>query len=314
MNPTGVIDLHVDTLARLLIEGGEFRSTHEGLAVDPARAFAGGVRALCTACFTADDDPAPRAHVRRMLGLLVLLDDDPLVPVRQIRNPRQLASLPSDQLGCIATIENARSLEGDLEAVDEFAERGVAILGVTWNGKNELATGCGVSEEGGLTPFGREAIARAADLGLAIDLSHLNRAGVDELLALQVPVLATHSNSRAIHDHRRNLDDAQLRSLAAAGGIVGLNVYPPFLGDGAVTLSTFVDHARHLAELIGVDRIAFGSDLDGIDETAEGFRDHRDLPALRSALEEGGFSSREVDGIFGENFVAWWKSFAQRRD
>ena len=71
MNPTGVIDLHVDTLARLLIAGGEFRSTHEGLAVDPARAFAGGVRALCTACFTGEYPvPIVTPPSRRQLRLV----------------------------------------------------------------------------------------------------------------------------------------------------------------------------------------------------------------------------------------------------
>ncbi len=304
----GAVDLHVDTISRLLAVGGEFRSSHPGLAVDPARAFEGGVAALCGACFTADDDPAPRAHVRRMLTLLRELDTDPECPIRQVRTPAELTRLKPTELGVIATIENARSLEGDLEAVDEFAALGVSILGVTWNAANELATGCGVGDVGGLTEFGRSAIARAADLGLAIDISHLNRAGVAEVLALGVPVLATHSNCRAVHDHRRNLDDAQLSALAARGGVVGLNVYCPFLGTPPVTLETFVAHAQHAAELIGIDRLAFGSDLDGIDETPVGFADYRDMPALRSALRSGGFSASEVDGLFGQNFRRWWGS------
>jgi membrane dipeptidase len=300
------VDLHVDTLSKLLSVGGGLRDPRTELAVDVPRMQEGGIRALCVACFTADDDPSPRDHVRAMLDLAVTLDHDEQTPVQMVRTSTELTALPDRSIGLIPTIENARSLEGDLEALDEFRERGVAILGITWNGANELAQGCGADTGEGLTPFGREAIERAAALGMAIDISHLNPAGTAEVLALGVPVLATHSNCRGVHDHRRNLDDDSLRALAAADGLLGFNLYPPFLGEDPVKIDRFVEHARHGAELLGVDRLALGSDLDGIDRTPEGFRDHRDLPRLGEALRAGGFTETEVAGILGENFVSWW--------
>lgn len=302
------IDLHVDTLSRLVDLGGSagIAADRSDLQVDLPRARAGGVRALCTACFTRDDEPAPRARVAAMLAEAERLDRDPGTPARLVRSARELRSLPAGVIGLIPTIENARSLEGDLDLLEVWRERGIAILGLTWNGANELATGCGGDPGPGLTELGREAVRRAALLGMAIDISHLNRAGVEEVLASGVAALATHSNCRAVHDHRRNLDDAQLRSLAAAGGLLGLVLYPPFLGPDPVTLDHFVAHARHAAEVMGAQRIALGTDLDGIERTPAGFRDHRDLPSLAAALAAGGFSRAEVEGILGGNFIRWW--------
>ena len=304
---SGAIDLHVDTLSRLLTAGGSFQGAREDLAIDLPRARAGEVAAICGACFVADVQEEPRAEVRKMLALLDQLDADSEVALEKVTSPAELEVLSADRLGVIPTIENARSLEGSVETLEEFAAAGVAFLGVTWNGANELATGCRVDETTGLTAFGREAIQRAAALGLAIDISHLNRAGVAEVLRLDVPMLATHSNARALHEHTRNLDDDQLEALREGDGLVGLNLYPPFLGAPPVTLATFVDHARHIADRLGVERIALGSDLDGIDETPESFTDYRDLPALRVALRSGGFSTEEIDGMFGGNFRRWWR-------
>ncbi len=310
MTSSGAIDLHVDTLARLLTLGGGFEGERTDLHVDIPRTREGGIRALCTACFTHDDDPSPREHVRSMLDLADRLDRDPATAVKIVRSAPDLERLPSDVIGMIPTIENGRSLEGNLEVLDEWRERGIAILGIAWNGANELGEGCGADTGCGLTTFGREAILRAAGLGMAIDLSHLNRAGVADVLSLGVPVLATHSNCRRVHDHRRNLDDDQLRALAAGDGLLGLNLYPPFLGEDPVTLETLVAHARHGAEVVGADRLALGSDLDGIDRTPDGFRDHRDLPLLAEALRRAGFGEGEVAGILGENFVRWWNRVA----
>ena len=299
------IDLHVDTISRLIEVGGDLRENPQ-LAVDVARAREGGVRALATACFTSDLCQAPLSKVRKMLDRIAELDGDPAVPVRVLRSPGDFATLDADEIGLIPTIENGRSLEGRIEVLDEWASAGVAILGLTWNAANELAVGC-QGGGGGLTEFGRSVVNRAAELGIATDISHLNPEGALEVLSAQVPVLATHSNCRAIHDHPRNLSDDQLRALAKTSGVVGLNLYPPFLGTGVVSIQSFVAHAQHCSDLIGVDYLSVGTDLDGIDETASGFRDHRDLPRLQEPLEVAGFSRKEVAGIFSENFVRWWE-------
>lgn len=303
-----VIDLHVDTLSRLLHEGGEFSGPRPEFHIDVPRAREGGLRAMCAACFTPDDDPSPTASVGRMLDLAEALDRDPETPVRLVRSPDDLSALPEGTLGMIPTIENGRSLGEDLDLLDEWRTRGVALLGVTWNGANALGQGVGADTGEGLTALGRAALLRAASLGMAIDISHLNPAGVEDVCALGVPVLATHSNCRALHDHRRNLDDAQLGALASAGGIVGINLYPPFLGEDPVGVERFVAHVRHAAERIGVERVALGTDLDGIDRTADGFRDVRDLPVLAHALRDDGFSAEEVEGILGGHFLRWWRS------
>ena len=308
--PFGV-DLHVDTLSRAVALGldpnaGDWPSLH----VDADRARRGGVRAFLTACFTPDDCAEPAAEVERMLDYADALDAGS-GPWLKVATAGELAALEAGAIGMIPTIENARSLEGSPERIERWFARGVRVLGVTWNGANDLASGVGAEEDLGLTPWGREAIAIAIELGMAIDISHLAPLGVEQLLEQLLEndgaVLATHSNAAALWPHRRNLTDAQLRALGAADGLVGINLYPSFLGEGTVDLECVAAHVSHVAELVGVERVAIGTDFDGIDRTPEGIPDVSALPRLDGALRAAGFSDHDVAGVRGENFVRWWR-------
>ena len=139
------------------------------------------------------------------------------------------------------------------------------VLGLVWNGANNLAQGCLQDTGEGLTPFGVTVVKEAAKLGWAIDVSHLNPAGVLELCQLEVPVLATHSNCKSIHNCPRNLDPEMLSALANIDAVVGVNIYPPFLG-GDHDMSTFLNHVEELEQVLGKDSVCLGTDLDGIDE------------------------------------------------
>ena len=301
------IDLHVDTLLRIVEKGGDFCHERPDLHVDPVRARAGGVRMLLLACFTREDHPAPAENVAAMLERAAQLDADPECPLGQLRCAADYEALDDAAVGFLLTIENGLSLEGDLERLDAWHAAGVCILGLTWNATNDLASGCTAEPGGGLTELGRQVVRRVASLGMAIDLSHLAPPGVVEVLAEDVPLLATHSNAAALHPHPRNLDDEQLRGIAERGGIVGLNFYAPFLADGEANLSTVARHARHMADVMGAEHVAIGTDLDGIDRLPGGFAGHQDLPRLEEALLGHGFDDAERQGIFGGNFLRWWR-------
>ncbi|MFQ5655032.1 MAG: membrane dipeptidase [Planctomycetota bacterium] len=136
----GAVDLHVDTLSRLVEVGGGFIERPD-LQVGPERCRRGGVRLLCAACYTRDDDPSPGVSVEAMLELCEGIDADPRSRARRVTTTGELEALGPDEIGLLLTIENGRSLEGRIEPIEAWRRRGVRILGVTWNGANELGEG-----------------------------------------------------------------------------------------------------------------------------------------------------------------------------
>lgn len=309
--PPGVgwtVDLHVDTLLRLSLLGGtsDERGRSE-LSVDLPRLRSGGIRLILTAMFTPDDQPRPSLAVDRVFELADRLDAEDRGWSR-VTHPSQLAGLTSESVGYCLTLENARSLEGSTTRLSEWFDRGLRILGVTWNHRNDLGSGVLDPNDEGLTAWGKEAVREAHRLGMAIDLSHLAPLGVRQVLELGCPVLATHSNARSVHDHPRNLSDEQLDLLAEAGGVVGIVFYPPFLtSNEQATTADCARHARYIADRIGVEHVAIGSDFDGIGDWPTDLRGHHDGANLVTALRNVGFADVEVQGILGEHFLQWWR-------
>ena len=164
----------------------------------------------------------------------------------------------------VLTVENGAALAGNLDRVEVLAADGVRMLTLTWNGENELGSGSATGH--GLSPLGRAAIPALEEAGIPVDVSHLNDQGLREVLELaRRPFVASHSNSRAVCPHPRNLDDGQVRELAARGCLIGLNYYSPFLrADGRQAgLDDLCRHAEHLLTLGAEDCLALGSDFDG---------------------------------------------------
>ncbi|MDR2909599.1 MAG: membrane dipeptidase [Oscillospiraceae bacterium] len=174
------------------------------------------------------------------------------------------------------TVEGGAVLGGDIAFLDTLRECGVRMMTLTWNGANELCGG--IVSGGGFTPFGRAAVARMEELGMAVDVSHLSDEGFWELCEFAVqPFLASHSNSRSVCGHRRNLTDDMFREIVRRGGVVGLNYSVHFIVDGGATadFNDLARHIHHFLELGGENSIALGSDFDGTD-----------LPPYLSGLEK----------------------------
>ena len=217
--------------------------------------------------------------------------------------------------GCISAIlttEEGGVLEGKLENIDRLYERGVRMMTLTWNFENELGYPNYLTEElikadteRGLKPFGFEAINRMWDKGIIVDVSHLNDAGIyDVLRVARKPIVASHSNCRAIKDFPRNLSDDMIRKLKENGGIMGLNFCPDFISDDTDgdQIADMVAHIRHVRDLAGIETIALGSDFDGID-TPKGLSDCSRMPLLHDALVKEGFTGEEIDCLFYKNFL-----------
>lgn len=163
------------------------------------------------------------------------------------------------------SIEGSRALGGKLERVKEFYDKGVRMMTLTWNGRTAVADGCMVEQSSGLTSFGREVVKKMNEVGMIVDVSHLAEQGFWDVASMSnKPFVATHSNSKAVCNHPRNLTDEQFKAIIERKGIVGMNFYPLFInGTYEAEIEELLAHIDHFLELGGEDIIAMGSDFDG---------------------------------------------------
>lgn len=205
------------------------------------------------------------------------------------------------RIAALLSVEGCEVIGCDPGRLEWLREQGFCMLTLTWNADNALAGWHGSAL--GLTPRGRDFVREAQRLGLRIDVSHLSEAAFWQLMdCTQAPILASHSNCRALCDYTRNLTDDQLRALAQIGGTVGLNLYPPFLG-GKADFDTLRAHLEHMLTLCGEDHVALGGDLDGCDELARGFTDVSSWASFYAYLQAAGYPADLLDRIFFRNLL-----------
>jgi membrane dipeptidase len=204
--------------------------------------------------------------------------------------------------------EGAGPLAARPEALDGWVARGVSSVGLVHTRTNALASSSGdpppVSE--GLSDAGRALVRRAQSLGVAVDVSHASDLAVRDVLALasesRAPVIATHSDARALVNEARNLDDDALRAIARTGGVVGVNFYTKFLARGRrAKIADVVRHVQHLIRIAGVEHVAIGSDFEGDITPPADLPNVRALPRLSAALGAAGLSADAIERVFGLN-------------
>ena len=207
-------------------------------------------------------------------------------------------------------VEGMATIGEDLRGIDRYHDFGARIGMLTWNEENALATGAGGDPEKGLSLLGWRAVRRMRELGMVVDVSHLNDGGFRDVMKLaRGPVIASHSNCRALCDVRRNLTDDQLRAIRDTGGVVGLNVHHAFVhADPALqTAEMLARHAAPMAEGVGIEHVACGFDFCEYfgpgNEGAEGLENCAQIKNLFYWLEKLGMSAREREMIARENFL-----------
>ncbi len=204
-----------------------------------------------------------------------------------------------EKAAALLSLEGPECIGCDPERL--FSLEGFVMTTLTWNADNALA-GCHLGDKG-LTDRGRAFVSAAEECGIRIDVSHLSdRAFWDLCEIVHKPILASHSNCRALCAHSRNLTDDQLRAVAQLGGTVGLNLYVPFLGNNA-DFSTMRAHLEHLLTVCGESHVALGGDLDGCDELPSGFADVGDYTDFYEYLLKNGYDAALLDKIFFENLL-----------
>lgn len=225
------------------------------------------------------------------------------------------------RMSALLTIEEGGVCQGDRAFLRNFYRLGVRMMTLTWNFPNELAFPNGketladgstrpvVDLVNGLTDTGIAFVEEMERLGMVIDVAHLNDAGIwDVFRHTKGPFVASHSNARALAGHPRNLTDEMIKALSERGGVMGINYYSCFLRDFAEgeaqisRIADMVEHMKHIRKVGGIQCIGLGSDFDGIDGELE-LGTAADLPRLAEEMERQGFTTGEIEAVFGENVL-----------
>ena len=303
-----VFDLHCDTALALLGRdysgNGNLRKNNFHIDLERAGTLAG--YAQCFACFTSTWEKLPGK-----LTVTDVFERELSVILREVEKNADLIrlaysaqdvedNLQNGLMSAILTIEGPAGFGFDPALLEDLYKIGFRVSTLGWNEKNVL---CGSHKTGGgLTDLGREYVKEAQRLGMIIDVSHISDEAFWDIMKItEAPIIATHSNSRTVHDCSRNLTDDMFRAICETGGVAGFNQFAYFVGKDA-DLDTVCDHFTHFAALDpSCEHIALGGDLDGCDVLPVGFDGVQDYPKLADALLKRGLTEQEVMDIFWNN-------------
>ncbi|MDW7740611.1 MAG: dipeptidase [Bacillota bacterium] len=309
-NKFNIIDAHCDTAGFFYQENSDydFLGCNNQHHIDLPRLKESGIILQFFALYIKDEykPVGSLAYCLRLLDsyyrTMQRCPDD----LQTIYSATDLNNTPnSSKIAALLSVEGGEALEGELAVLRMLFRLGIRSLGLTWNQKNQLATGIGENNpRAGLTTFGNQVIREMNSLGMLIDLAHINLQGFFDVLKIStVPVVVSHANARSICDHPRNLTDEQLRALRDIDGVIGMSCCPDFVDSDHATSDKLLDHFVHVADVAGVDYLGFGADFDGIQEVITGLEDVTGLPRLAKGLSKRGFSRDEIDNITHKNFI-----------
>lgn len=214
--------------------------------------------------------------------------------------------LDTDKIKLILAVEGSALLCGDISRLGALYEKGVRILTLMWAG--EICSGGGHDTNIGLTAFGKEAVKECERLGIIVDTSHMSEKAFWDTVSLsERPVIASHSCSYHICPHTRNLTDTQFRTIASGGGVVGVNLYPPFLSPKLAGKASpdectehLVKHILHFLSLGGEKALCLGADRDGIPRI-DGYTELEYIENLYEKLTRCGVKDKIIKDIFFGN-------------
>lgn len=222
--------------------------------------------------------------------------------------------LVSEKLNILMGIEGLRAIGNNLDWLDTLYELGFRHASLTWNEENNLATGVAGNSDRGLTSIGLEAVKKMEELGMIIDVSHANEKTFWDIYNnTSKPIIASHSNAKALCEHRRNLTDEQIKAIANRDGLIGINAYKGFvsLETNQQTMERFVDHIEYIISLVGIKHVALGFDFceylypdkTESDINPKGLENASKATNVIEELYRRGYSENEVRKITFENFM-----------
>ena len=316
-----VVDTHCDTLKCLLPQFTRQRDSmwedrsKVGFGkrsklghIDLPRLKEGGVD-LQVFAISSERDPTPAYALRTAMEMIeAFYTECEKYPklVQPVTSQAEITQAHGEgKIAAMLSIEGADVLEGRLTMLRVYHRLGVRMVGLVHSLRNLLADGVADNRtEGGLSKLGVEVVEELNRLGMIVDVSHLSDAGFwDVMEASKDPVVASHSNARAVCPHPRNMTDEMIKALAERGGVMGMNFAPDFVDETKPSVETLVDHIDHIVDLVGPEHVGLGSDFDGIPGTPKGLEDASKMPAITEELVKREYSEDYIRLILGGNHL-----------
>ena len=311
-----IIDAHCDTILHAAPRIGAYRWKQRSIIersdeghIDLPRLLEGGVTCQFFAIYVDAVYKPVKATARALELMTVLYEEVEKSNGRMTIIDKSEDIINAKKEGKVAVLisfEGGEPIQFNPIILRMFYKLGLRELSFTWNERNMLADGVGEGRaKSGITEIGMKALDEMKRLGIILDVSHLSETGFwDVVNNYDQTIIASHSNAKAICDHRRNLTDEQLKALAEKGGVTGMNFAPFFIvKNGKATVDDLIKHIDHIVNLVGIDHVGLGSDFDGIPSTPIGLEDVSRLPNLTAKLLEKGYSKNDIKKILGENFL-----------
>lgn len=306
------VDLHVDTITMMINQGVPWTSSKLEASLPALQA--GGVNVVVQAAWIERGVEDPRGMALGKIRRIRSMVEQSHGAAAIVTGPEQLERVTAEgRIAVILAVEGGTALIDGEATLRELHALGVRMIGLTWSESSPYADSSAeprAGAAGGLTPEGKAMVALCNDLGILIDVSHMSDRATEDVLALsRAPVLASHSNARAVRDVPRNLSDALLAGIAARGGLIGAMFHGPFVADSEeITRADAVAMILALVERVGADAVGIGTDFDGIIAAPVGLAGARDLPRLYEDLRAAGLGPGALEKVRGGSFVRFWKA------
>lgn len=308
MNRYKIIDAHCDTAGEVLDRGEHLEKNSCHLSLEHISDYQSYIQFFAAWVSKKEKDPFARAAaILSYVKQEIAMHADTMEEVHT--SDEAEAILKRNKRGAMLALEDGRSICGSVEKLHAFYDMGVRAVTLAWNDDNEITDGILSNRGAGLTPFGKEVVGEMNRLHMMIDVSHISEKGFwDVLEASSAPVMASHSNCRAVCGHARNLSDAQIKALITNRGFIGINLYRDFLVDnGEATLEHIISHIDHIFSLGGEESIGLGSDFDGMDALPSEIKHAGDYVKLFDKMLALGYSESVIDKITHKNMLNFMK-------
>ena len=325
-----IIDMHCDTIMALMNTNDTLRKSNN--MIDVEKLQKGNYMLQCFAMFVPykskdNESYSPFEVCNKMIDRYYQELEQNRDLIRPAFNYEDIENnIKNNKMTALLTIEEGGVCLGNIEFLRNFYRLGVRMMTLTWNFKNEIASpnidylnldielikkeGFKPNITDGLTPFGIEVVKEMNRLGMVIDCSHLGDKGFYDVLEYsKKPIVCSHSCSRTVCNHVRNMTDDMLLKLKDNGGVVGINYCHDFIKEDKTiaTIDDIIKHIIYIKNLIGVDYIGLGSDFDGISNKDLELKDASMMPKLIDRLIEVGFTTDEIDKICYKNVLRVFK-------
>lgn len=305
-----LIDMHCDTVLKLYESNRGSKLIRNDFHVDLEKLKKANSKAQFFALFIEQSEIdkkriKPFKYCNELLKVFKEEMENNKNSIALVRSYKELEeNFNSGKISAFLTIEEGEALEGNTDNLKFFYEEGVRLITLTWNFENSLGFPNCKKEfmNRGLKEKGIETVEMMNELGILVDTSHLSDGGFwDVIKYSKKPFVASHSNSREITNHPRNLTDEMIKALANKGGIMGLNFCPGFLHSSEIgKIEYMLEHLKHIRNIGGIDIMAMGTDFDGIDGEVE-ISNIGEMDKLLYALEKNGFKEDEIEKIWHKN-------------